>query len=67
VAITALGLNCSLKSSASPSSTDKLVGEVLAALGCKAETIRVVDLNIKPGVESDEGEGDDWPRYSRKS
>lgn len=61
MALSALGLNCSLKHSKSPSSTDKLIGEVLSAMGIKGEIVRVVDLNIKPGVESDEGEGDEWP------
>src|SRR3546814_14186830 len=27
-----------------------------------APTIRIVDHNVLPGVTSDEGEGDDWPK-----
>jgi multimeric flavodoxin WrbA len=61
MALTALALNCSLKSGPVPSSTDKLLNEVLTELGIKSEIVRVVDLNIKPGVTADEGEGDEWP------
>lgn len=65
MALTAIALNCSLKSSDDPSSTDKLLGEVLAALranGVEAdEPVRVVDRNVLPGVQSDEGPDDDWP------
>ena len=63
---TAIAINCSLKPSAGePSSTDKMI-ELLASEfrihGIElAETIRIVDHNVKPGVSSDEGEGDDWP------
>jgi len=64
--LTAFALNCTLKSSdAGPSSTDKLVDELLAALaehGVSGESaVRVADLNIAPGVTSDAGVGDDWP------
>jgi multimeric flavodoxin WrbA len=69
MALTAIALNCTLKTSKDPSSTEKLLREVLDALaGYKVigETIRVADLNIKPGVTSDEGEGDDWPALRNK-
>ncbi len=65
--LTAIALNCSLKRSSADetSSTDRLLGEVLAALGehdvDSQGIIRVVDHNILPGVTSDEGEGDAWP------
>jgi multimeric flavodoxin WrbA len=29
-------------------------------------TVRLADHNIKPGVTSDEGEGDEWPEIRRK-
>ena len=61
MALTAVALNCSLKGGPVPSSTDKLLNEVLTELGIKGEIVRVVDLNIKPGVTADEGEGDEWP------
>ena len=59
-----LALNCTLRGSPSPSSTDKLLKELLTALreyDAEGEIVRVVDYNIKPGVGSDEGAGDDWP------
>lgn len=31
-----------------------------------SETIRIADHNVKPGVLSDEGEGDDWPDIRRR-
>lgn len=60
----ALALNCTLKGGSEPSSTAMLLGEVLAALaehGVTGTTVRVVDHDVKPGVSSDEGGGDDWP------
>ena len=58
-------LNCSLKSGDQPSSTAQLLDEVrreLEGLGVEVgEPIRVVDHDVKPGVASDEGEGDAWP------
>lgn len=64
--LTVIALNCSLKASDTPSSTDVLLGQVLAELSGQGvtvagEVVRVATLNIKPGVTSDEGEGDDWP------
>jgi len=63
--LTAFALNCSLKSSADASSTDKLLGEVLDALRShgvtSAGSVRVADCNVRPGVSSDEGNGDEWP------
>jgi multimeric flavodoxin WrbA len=64
MSLKALALNCTLKPGAHSSSTDKLLKELLNALArhdVSGETVRVADLNIKPGVSSDEGEGDDWP------
>jgi multimeric flavodoxin WrbA len=34
--------------------------------GVESEIVRLVDLNIKPGVSSDEGENDDWPQVREK-
>lgn len=65
----ALALNCTLKPSPAPSSTDKLLGEVLAALaehGVTGETVRVVDHDVRPGVEADMGDGDEWPSMRAK-
>ena len=67
--LSAIGLNCTLKAGSDPSSTDLLVGQVLDELkghGVEVEApVRVADLDIKPGVTSDEGEGDDWPDLRR--
>jgi multimeric flavodoxin WrbA len=63
-ALTALALICTLKPSPEKSSTQKLAGEVLDALGTHGvtgESVRVVDLEIRPGVDVDMGDGDDWP------
>jgi multimeric flavodoxin WrbA len=64
-----LALNCTLKPSATASSTEKLLGELLAAFreyDAEGEIVRVVDLNIKPGVSSDEGDGDEWPQLRKR-
>jgi multimeric flavodoxin WrbA len=65
----AVVLNCTLKPSPGVSSTQALADVVIAELekgGAEVETIRLVDLNIKPGVTGDEGEGDDWPEVNAK-
>jgi multimeric flavodoxin WrbA len=66
-----LAFNCSLKSSKDKekSSTDSLLKQLMDALekhGAKGATVRAVDHNIKPGVKSDEGEGDDWPALRQR-
>lgn len=65
MSLSAFALNCSLKASTEASSTDKLIGEVLAALAdhgvSSAGTVRVTDRDVRPGVSSDEGDGDEWP------
>jgi multimeric flavodoxin WrbA len=64
--LTALAFNCSLKNSGNKerSSTDVLLQQMLDALaehGVTGEIVRAVDHDIKPGVTSDEGDGDAWP------
>ena len=69
VSLRALALICSLKPSPAPSSSEKLAGEILDELaghGVTGETVRVVDHDIKPGVEVDMGEGDAWPGIRAK-
>jgi multimeric flavodoxin WrbA len=66
-----LALNCTLKRGDAPSSTEKLVTELVDALkrhGCTAEgdPVRVANLAIHPGVTSDEGDGDEWPELRRR-
>ncbi len=61
----AIALNCTLKPGDSVSSTELLLGQVLDELRAldveTAPIVRVADLHIKPGVTSDEGDGDEWP------
>jgi len=65
--LTSFALNCSLKSSRDEekSSTDRILRELSRCLsehGVETSApVRAVDFDIKPGVLSDEGEGDDWP------
>lgn len=62
--VSALVLNCTLKPSPAASSTEKLSGEVLTALaghGVSGSQVRVVDHDVRPGVEKDMGNGDAWP------
>ena len=64
----ALVVNCTLKASPETSNTEALAGEVVRELegqGVEVETIRAVDHDIRPGVSSDEGEGDAWPAIRR--
>jgi multimeric flavodoxin WrbA len=65
----AVALNCTLKPSGE-SSTDVLVGQVLDELKARgvdsAAPVRVAALDIKPGVTSDEGDGDAWPAVRRQ-
>jgi multimeric flavodoxin WrbA len=66
-----LALNCSLKGARAreTSSTQALLEQVLEAFAdhhATGEIVRVVDLNIKPGVKSDEGKGDDWPKLRKR-
>ncbi|MFC4257382.1 NADPH-dependent oxidoreductase [Altererythrobacter xixiisoli] len=67
----AIALNCTLKpSDGEPSSTDAMIGLLVSELKKQdvefSETIRIADHNVKPGVLSDEGEGDDWPDIRRR-
>jgi multimeric flavodoxin WrbA len=65
----ALVLNCTLKTSPEPSSTEALasvVSEELERLGFECELIRVIDHNVLPGVATNEGKGDDWPMIHDK-
>jgi multimeric flavodoxin WrbA len=67
--LTALAINCTLKAGKEKSSTDKLLKELLRALGrhsVEGEIVRAADLNIKPGVMSDEGAGDEWPALRQR-
>ena len=70
MALTAFAVNCSLKSGDEPSSTDKILDELVGALRQHGVSDggreRMADLDVRPGVTSDEGAGDDWPALRRK-
>lgn len=60
----ALALVCSLKPSPAPSSSDLIARQVIGALGEHGVTgsvVRVVDHDVRPGVQTDMGGGDAWP------
>ena len=67
----AIAINCTLKrSGGEPSSTDKMIKLIAGELAKHdvelTETIRIADHDIKPGVTSDEGEGDAWPDIRKR-
>jgi multimeric flavodoxin WrbA len=67
--LTAVAFNCTLKPSPDPSSCGRLLSlfvDELANAGVACEIVRVADYDVKPGVSSDEGEGDDWPGLREK-
>ncbi len=69
MALSALAINCTLKASPQQSSCDLLLTQAqreLEKLGVTCEQLRAVDFDIKPGVTSDEGPGDDWPMIRQK-
>lgn len=71
MAVTAIAINCSLKkTSDEASSTDAMIAVLKKHFADRdvelAETIRIADHNVLPGVTSDEGEGDDWPALREK-
>lgn len=60
----ALALVCTLTPSPDQSSTELLAKQVLDELeehDCTTSLIRVVDRDVKPGVKTDMGDGDEWP------
>jgi multimeric flavodoxin WrbA len=65
----ALAITCSLKPSPAESSTELLTRQLLDAMGehgVDGEVVRAVDLDLRPGVESDMGDGDEWPDLRAK-
>lgn len=62
--LTAVALSCTLKPSPAPSSSDLMARQYLDVLSSHDVTgslVRVVDHDVRPGVETDMGNGDDWP------
>lgn len=67
--LSAFGMNCTLKRGPKTSSTQKILDQVLQGLhsfGVDISDTRVVDHDVKPGVKTDEGDGDAWPALRRK-
>jgi multimeric flavodoxin WrbA len=65
----ALVLSCTLKPSPAASNTEALarvVTDALEAEGVTTELVRVVDHDVRPGVENDMGDGDAWPGIRAK-
>lgn len=71
MSLKALALNCTLKADGSEeSSTDAMIAVLAEAFSqydvTVSETVRVAALDIKPGVTSNEGDGDAWPGLREK-
>jgi len=69
LALKALFLNCTLKKSPETSNTQALIDKVadlMAPMDVECETVRLVDYKIAPGIESDMGDGDEWPKIYDK-
>ena len=65
----ALFLNCTLKKSPETSNTEAFIKnaeQIFKELDVETESVRVVDYDIKLGVTSDEGNGDQWPLILQK-
>jgi multimeric flavodoxin WrbA len=62
-------INCTLKPSPATSNTEALASVVADALrdhDVEVEVVRAVDHDLKPGVETDMGAGDEWPPIHEK-
>jgi len=68
--LTATAINCSLSTGGRESSTDAMLAvltEHFDDQGVKVgKPIRISEHNVKWGVTSDEGEGDDWPQIRER-
>src|SRR3954469_19773130 len=67
--LSALALACTLKPSPAESSSVLLGRQVLEALAehdVTGELVRVVDHQVRFGVSTDEGNGDEWPAIREK-
>jgi multimeric flavodoxin WrbA len=65
----ALALVCRLKPAPEPSSSVLMARQILDALGAhgaEQELLRVADLDARPGVEKDMGDGDQWPQIRER-
>ena len=69
MSLIALALNCTLKPTPEPSSSALMASQILSELethGVSGHALRVVDFDVKPGVEADMGEGDEWPHIRQQ-
>ncbi len=69
MALKAIILNCTLKKSPRKSNTEALIDKAVVEyqkLGVETEVVRVIDYNIPFGINSDEGDGDEWPKINAK-
>lgn len=71
MSLRALAFNCTLKGARNKekSSTEVLLRQLVEALAghdVKSEIVRAVDHDIKPGVEYNEGRGDEWPKLLKR-
>lgn len=67
--LTAVAISCTLKPSPASSSSDLLARQLLDALaehGVTGDLVRAVDVDIRPGVEKDMGDGDQWPTLRQR-
>ncbi|MGA8115588.1 MAG: NAD(P)H-dependent oxidoreductase [Actinocatenispora sp.] len=65
----AVALVCTLKPSPDESSSQVMAERVLRQLGehdVTGEAVRLVDHDIRPGVGTDMGHGDEWPAIRRR-
>lgn len=65
----AVALVATLKPSPAKSSSDLMAQQILADLAkhdVEGEIVRLVDHDVKPGVEKDMGDGDQWPAIREK-
>ena len=62
--LTALALVCTLTPSPEPSSSDVMAKHILDKFkeqGVSTSSVRIVDYDVKRGVLTDMGDGDEWP------
>lgn len=67
--LSALALVCTLTPSPTPSSSELMARHVLRELEqhrVRTSSVRVVDHEVKPGIEVDMGEGDHWPKLRQQ-
>lgn len=65
----ALALVCTLKPSPAPSSSQLMAEQILghlADLGVAGSAVRLADYDVRPGVELDMGDGDEWPQIEEQ-